>query len=56
MIIITIENIKQILKERSNKLYSFFPIYLFLAIYRAAVIIVKNQKEFITNSTSTFKY
>ena len=48
----TIDDTKQILKIRSNKLYSFFPIYLFLAIYMAAVIIAKNQKILIINSES----
>lgn len=52
MPIIIIERTKQILKIRSNNLYSFFPIYLFLAIYKAAVMIVKIQKELIINSES----
>ena len=48
--IIIIENPKQILKIKFNNLYSFFPTYLFLAIYKAAVMIVKIQKELIINS------
>ena len=52
MPIIINENTKQILKIRSNNLYSFFPTYLFLAIYKAAVMIVKIQKELIINSES----
>ena len=45
--IIIIEKTKQNLKIRSSNLYSFFPTYLFLAIYKAAVMIVKIQKELI---------
>ena len=43
---------KQILKIRCNKLYSFFPTYLYLAIYMAAVIVDKNQKILIINAES----
>ena len=53
--IIIIERTKQILKIISNSLYSFFPTYLFLAIYKAAVMIVKIQKELIINSESIIK-
>jgi len=52
MTIIIIENPKQILKIISNNIYSFFPTYFFLAIYKAAVMIVKIQKELIINSES----
>ena len=47
-----IERTKQILKIRLSNLYSFLPMYLFLAIYKAAVMIVKIQKELIINSES----